>query len=102
MTEEVDVDVKEQPLPLWRRVLMTLIIAVLILMVGSMAANYLLRWQLGREISKAADAGEPLSFSDLSKASVEVAAGQDAHVPDHMRQLQRIVPVRNGNPRAPG
>ena len=78
MTEEVEVDVKEQPLPLWRRVLMALIIICFVFAAGSMAASYLLRWQLGREISKAAGIGEPMSFSEMAKGSGEVAADKDA------------------------
>ncbi len=78
MTEETNVDVKEQRLPLWRRLLMTLIILGIVLMVGAMAASHLLQWQLGHEISKAAGAGEPLSFSDLAKTSTEVVGDQDA------------------------
>ncbi len=97
MTEGSDVvDVKEEPLPLWRRVLSMLIIAGLVLMVGSMAASYLLRWQLGREISKAAGIGEPMSFSEMAKDSGEVAADKDA-MGLYMEAILATFPDDQGN-----
>ncbi len=54
----------KQPLPLWRRIVLWLICAAIIMLIGVMAAGYIMGKKLGSEIVKIKEANEPLTFSD--------------------------------------
>ncbi len=56
---------KLPPLPLWRRILLALILAAIVLLCGLMAMNFIVERQLGGEIARISRAVEPVTFSEL-------------------------------------
>jgi len=66
----MDETVRERPLlPQWRRILFWLVVVVMVLLAGVMLASWVVGKQLGAEIAKISEAGEPLTFTDLAKAN---------------------------------
>ncbi|MCH9022933.1 MAG: hypothetical protein IID32_09225 [Planctomycetes bacterium] len=56
----------KRALPWWRRILLALVSVAIVVLIGFMLANYIVARQLGGEIAKISQAGEPLSFAELS------------------------------------
>ena len=54
----------KKPLPLWRRILVALVLLAMLLLAGSMLASFWMGRQLGRQIAAISQAGEPLTFPD--------------------------------------
>ena len=70
---------EKQLLPRWRRILFWLVVVVMVLLAGVMLASYAVGRQLGAEIVKISEAGEPLTFPDLAKAtSAQSPTDEDA------------------------
>ena len=61
-----------------RRVLLGLVLAVMLMLIAFMLANYLIKRQLSSEIVKISRAGEPLSFSDLRAGLKPGGTDEDA------------------------
>jgi hypothetical protein len=57
----------------WRRILFWLVVVLMVLLAGVILASYVVGKQLGAEIVKISEAGEPLTFPDLVRAQ----AGQN-------------------------
>jgi hypothetical protein len=70
---------KERRMPLWRRVLLVLVIAAMVAVAGLMLTAYLAGRQLGREIVKISERGEPVTFPDLCPGKTQGTAGEDAN-----------------------
>lgn len=93
MTEEKE-EKKEKkekkPLPLWRRILLVLILAAIAVLAGLMAVSYLTGRQLEAEIVKISKAGEPVTFSDLRKSIIiQTDTKQDAA----MSYYEALIPI---------
>ena len=54
------------PLPWWRRILLFLVGAVMVMLIGFILINFMIGKQLAGEIARISQAGEPLSFAELS------------------------------------
>ncbi len=66
----MDETVRERPLlPHWRRILFWLVVVAMVLLAGVMLASYVVGRQLGSEIVKISEAGEPLTFPDVAKVN---------------------------------
>jgi len=66
----MDETVRERPLlPHWRRILFWLVVVAMVLLAGVMLASWVVGKQLGAEIVKISEAGEPLTFPDVAKAN---------------------------------
>ena len=66
-------------LPHWRRILLWLVLAAMVLLAGVMLASYVVGRQLGSEIVKISEAGEPLTFPDVAEVQVrQNTDGEDA------------------------
>ena len=68
----------KRPLLLWRRILLWLILLAVVLLGLLMAAGYLMGKQVGAEIVKIHEAGEPLGFSDLEGGFIQSSPAEDA------------------------
>jgi hypothetical protein len=76
MNKEVN---KKQPLPWWRCVLLVMVLIAMALLVFLILANYLVEKQLGNEIIKISQAGEPITFLDLQAGlNQSSSTGEDA------------------------
>jgi len=67
MSENENIGQSENPkktLPLWRRILVALVLLAMLLLAGSMLASFWMGRQLGRQIAAISQAGEPLTFPD--------------------------------------
>ena len=67
-------------LPLWRRILLGLIVLLMAGLVGLMVLSYLMERQLGADIVRVNRAGEPTTFDAVLKISVKVKADDSATV----------------------
>ncbi|MBW8001457.1 MAG: hypothetical protein FVQ80_05490 [Planctomycetes bacterium] len=86
--------------PRWCRILLVLIVAVVLVIVSVMSANYFIGKRLSLEITKVSQAGEPLIFSDLESEFKPSISGQDASIyyqgpllsisPDNLDGLQQF------------
>ena len=65
-------------LPWWRRILLVLVVGTIMVLIGFMLANYIVGRLLGREIAKISQAGEPLSFAELSGRQNSKSTGAQA------------------------
>lgn len=68
----------KQPLSLWRRILLWLILLAVVLLGLLMVASYLMGKQVGAEIVKIHEAGEPVGFSDLEGGFIQSSPAEDA------------------------
>ncbi len=80
---------KKQRLPLWRRVLLALVLAAMAMVAGLMLAAYLASRQLGREIVKISMAGEPVTFPALPPKQAQGGAVEDAK-PYYIEAVRQI------------
>jgi len=79
MSEKTNDKLKEkQPLPWWRRISLGLVLTAIVLLTVSMPVSYLAGRQLGAEIVKVSQAGEPLTFADLQAELEPSSTGEDA------------------------
>ena len=70
---------KQAPLPLWRRILLVLIVIVIAGLMSIVVANYAAGLILGSKINGIAERGDPLDFYALARIDKNVdAAGEDA------------------------
>ena len=70
---------EKRVLPHWRRILFWLVVVAMVLLAGVMLASYVVGKQLGAEIVKISEAGEPLTFPDVAKAgSAQNPTDEDA------------------------
>ncbi len=58
----------KQPLPLWRRLVLIGVLGAIVLLLGVMLASYIAGKQLGEELVKIDQQGEPLTFIELAQA----------------------------------
>ncbi len=75
MSEVTD---KKAPLPLWRRILLILVLVAIVLLGGLLLLNFAVGKQLGAEIVKISEAGEPLTLSDLQAKPTTGSTGKSA------------------------
>ena len=69
---------EKKSLPWWRRILLGLVLAVIGLIIAFMLACYIVQKQLGAEIIKINQAGEPITFLDLQAELSPPVTGEDA------------------------
>lgn len=68
-----------QRLPIWRRVLLVLVVAAMVVVAGVIIASYVAQRRLGGEIVRISRAGEPVTFTDLRfDDQNQATAGLDA------------------------
>ncbi len=81
---------KKQPLPLWRRIAMALVIAAMVGVLGLMLTAYIAEIQFCGEIRKISKAGEPTKFPDLLAGRTGTQTGEDANwcYVDALRQFR--------------
>ncbi|MHC4737342.1 MAG: hypothetical protein ACYS9Y_00410 [Planctomycetota bacterium] len=82
---------EKQPLPKWRRILLGLVLMAMVSLAAFMLVGYFIERQLGKEIVKIGQAGEPVTFADLQPVPVPGAIGNDAAV-YYVEVLSRIPP----------
>ncbi|MGA2323760.1 MAG: hypothetical protein ABSG22_07935 [Sedimentisphaerales bacterium] len=70
---------KKQPLPLWRRIALALVIAAMAGVSGLMLTAYIAEIQFCGEIRKISKAGEPIKFPDLFTGRTVTQTGEDAN-----------------------
>lgn len=79
MSEKSDERSKRKRLIQWlRRALLVLVLAVILMPIAFMLANYLIKRQLSSEIVKISRAGEPLTFSNLRAGLKPSGTDEDA------------------------
>ena len=80
----------KQPLPLWRRISLALVIAAMAGVLGLMLMAYIAEIQFCGEIRKISKAGEPTKFPDLLAGQTGTQTGKDANscYVDALRQFQ--------------
>jgi len=71
---------EKQPLPKWRRILLGLVLLAMVSLAAFMFVGYFIEMQLGKEIVKISQAGEPVTFADLQPVPVLGDIGNDAAV----------------------
>ena len=91
---------KKQPLPWWRRILLGLVLIAMALLAAFMLISYLAERQLGAEIVRISQAGEPITFLDLQAELEPSSTGEDASAyyaealrsirPDDLENLMRV------------
>jgi len=69
----------KQPLPLWRRIALALVIAAMAGVLGLMLMAYIAEIQFCGEIRKISKAGEPTKFPDLLAGQTGTQTGEDAN-----------------------
>ena len=69
----------KQPLPLWRRIALALVIAAMAGVLGLMLLAYIAEIQFCGEIRKISKAGEPTKFPDLLAGLTGTQTGEDAN-----------------------
>jgi hypothetical protein len=81
---------KKQPLPLWRRIALALVIAAMAGVLGLMLMAYIAEIQFCGEIRKISKAGEPTKFPDLLAGRTGTQTGEDANLcyVDALRQFR--------------
>ncbi len=81
---------KKQPLPLWRRIALALVIAAMAGVLGLMLTAYIAEIQFCGEIRKISKAGEPTKFPDLLAGRTGTQTGEDAnwYYVDALRQFR--------------
>ncbi len=82
---------KLQQLPLWRRILLLLVLAAMVMVASVMLAAYLAEKRLTGEVVKISKAGEPLVYADLRPEAVKPQAGEDASL-YYVEAVKRIRP----------
>ena len=70
----------KQPLPLWRRIALTLIVLAMAAMAGIMAADYIIAKGLGDKIIDIQKSGQPVMFSQLASAKTLNSADDAAMI----------------------
>jgi hypothetical protein len=69
----------KQPLPLWRRIALALVIAAMAGVLGLLLMAYIAEMQFCGEIRKISKAGEPTKFPDLLTSQTPTQTGEDAN-----------------------
>ncbi|MFA5240227.1 MAG: hypothetical protein WC476_11065 [Phycisphaerae bacterium] len=70
---------KKQPLSSWRRILLALVLAVMVLLAFLILTDWLMARRLGNEIIKISQSGEPITFLDLQAGlNRSSGTGEDA------------------------
>lgn len=82
----------KEPLPLWRRLVLIGVIGAIVLLLGVMLASYVSGKQLGAELVKIDQRGEPLTFTDLVQADSSVVSSQDKATGYYVAALMNITP----------
>jgi hypothetical protein len=78
-------------MPLWRQVLLALVLAAMVLVTGVILAAHLAGKRLGREVIKISKAGEPLVYADLRTEPAQAETGEDAAL-YYIEAIRRIRP----------
>jgi hypothetical protein len=71
---------EKQPLPKWRGILLGLVLIAMVSLAAFILVGYFIERQLGTEIVKISQAGEPVTFADLQPVPILGAIGNDAAV----------------------
>jgi hypothetical protein len=69
---------KKQPLSWWRRILLAVVLIAMAVLALLILTDYLMERQLGDEIIKISQAGEPITFLDLQANLNQSSTGEDA------------------------
>lgn len=91
VNSKAEITVKKRPLPLWRRIVLAIVLLAIAGLVVLMLAGYWMERRLGAEITKISEAGEPLRFSDLCEQPAIANSREDAAV-HYMMVFSRIPP----------
>ncbi len=92
-----EIEKPKQPLPLWRRLVLTGVLGAIVLLLGIMLASYVAGKQLGEELVKIDQQGEPLTFTKLVQANAGVVSEEDNATGHYVSVLINIVPENMGN-----
>lgn len=95
MTEK-QAEAKKKPLPWWRRILMALLLTAVVMLAALMFADYLAKRQLGAEILKINNAGEPVTFRQLEPTDETPDITENPAV-FYTRAIESINPDNIGN-----
>jgi len=68
----------KKPLPWWRRILLGLMLTAMVMLAALMLISYIAERQLGAQIVKVSQAGEPITFADLQDKLEPNSTGEDA------------------------
>ena len=82
----------KQPLPLWRRLVLIGVLGAIILLLGVMLASYIAGKQLGEELVRIDQRGEPLTFTELVQADTGVVSAEDNATGHYVGALINIAP----------
>ena len=87
-----EIEKPKQPLPLWRRLVLTGVFGAIALLSGIMLASYIAGKQLGEELVKIDQQGEPLTFTELVQADAGVVSTEDKATEHYVSALINIAP----------
>ncbi len=82
----------KQPLPLWRRFVLAGVLGVIVLLLGVMLASYMSGKQLGEELVRINQQGEPLTFTELVQADTSGVSAEDKATQHYVSALINIAP----------
>ena len=82
----------KQPLPLWRRLVLIGVLGAIVLLLGVMLASYIAGKQLGEELVKIDQQGEPLTFTELVQTDAGVVSAEDNATGHYVGALINIAP----------
>ena len=82
----------KQPLPLWRRLVLIGVLGAIVLLLGVMLASYIAGKQLGEELVKINQQGEPLTFTELVQADAGAVSAEDNATGHYVGVLINIDP----------
>jgi hypothetical protein len=83
---------KKQRLPLWRRILLILVVAAMVVVAGVIIASYLAGRRLGGEIIRISRAGEPVAFTDLRSPGQNQAGTEGDAAGFYVEAIRQINP----------
>ena len=83
---------EKSPLPLWRRILLGLILLAIAVLCLIIPASYMMGRQLGAEVVKISEAGEPLKFVDLRKVDLNQANATEDAARYYVEALMNVNP----------
>lgn len=87
-----EIEKPKQSLPLWRRIILTGVLGAIVLLFCVMFASYISGKQLGEELVKIDQQGEPLTFTELVQADTGVVSAEDKATQHYVSALINIAP----------
>ena len=72
---------KKQPLPLWRRIALVLVVLAIVGLSGQMLVSYIMKMRLDSKIAAIQKAGHPVSFEQLMLLAAAATTDNAATLP---------------------